>query len=143
MGYDADIDLEMNRGMRKPPTDPAKSFIESSSLSRPGNNWVYAWRNPTGAASELPDGGLTVVVWARDRGGFDYYKDKPDECPAGTPDPRLNFGSETVAFTLDTTFNSPLSAAWRRCATRSRLRCCGAASVRPCSTLQASARTST
>ncbi|MXZ02895.1 MAG: hypothetical protein F4Y88_04260 [Chloroflexi bacterium] len=109
MGYDADTDLEMNRGCGAT-ADPAKSFIESSSLSRPGNNWVYAWRNPTGAASELPDGGLTVVVWARDRGGFDYYKDKPDS-PAGTPDPRLNFGSETVAFTLDTTFNSPLSTA--------------------------------
>ncbi len=109
MGYDADTDLEMNRGCGAA-ADPAKSFIESSSLSRPGNNWVYAWRNPTGAASELPDGGLTVVVWARDRGGFDYYKDKPDS-DAGTPDPRLNFGSETVAFTLDTTFNSPLSTA--------------------------------
>ena len=109
MGYDADTDLEMNRGCGAV-ADPAKTFIESSSLSRPGNNWVYAWRNPTGAASELPDGGLTVVVWARDRGGFDYYKDKPDS-PAGTPDPRLNYGSETVAFTLDTTFNSPLSTA--------------------------------
>ena len=109
MGYDADTDLEMNRGCGAT-MDPAKSFIESSSLSRPGNNWVYAWRNPTGAASELPDGGLTVVVWARDRGGFDYYKDKPMS-PAGTPDPRLNFGSETAAFTLDTTFNSPLTTA--------------------------------
>ena len=117
MGYDADTDLEMNQecGRTTDPTatnppDPARTFIESSSLSRPGNNWVYAWRNPAGAASELPDGGLTVVVWARDRGGFDYYKDKPDS-PPGTPDPRLNYGSETVAFTLDTTFNSPLSTA--------------------------------
>ena len=105
MGYDADIGLETNRGCGGT-ADPAKTFIESSSLSRPGNNWVYAWRNPTGAASELPDGGLTIVVWGRDRGGFDYYK---SDGPCDTDNSCDNYGSATAAFTLDTTFNSPLS----------------------------------
>ena len=83
------------------------TLIESSSLSRPGNNWAYAWRNPTGE-SKLPDGELTIVVWKEDRGGFDYYKDKPDI--PGAADPRKNFGSHTAKFTLDTMFTSPLEA---------------------------------
>ena len=42
---------------------------------------------------------------------FRLLQDKADS-PAGTAcDPRDNFGSETAAFTLDTTFNSPLSTA--------------------------------
>ena len=100
MGYDAATDLEVNEGCGSAtdPAEMAKTFIESSSLSRPGNNWVYAWRNSAGEA-KLPDGGLTVVVWGRDRSEFDYYKDGAT---------RNNFGSETTPFTLDTTFNSPL-----------------------------------
>ncbi len=106
MGYDADTDLERNGGCGSAASDAdsAMTFIESSSLSRPGNNWVYAWRN-----RELPDGGLTVVVWGRDRGGFDYYK-TGDASPCDAADNSCdNYGSETAAFTLDTTFNSPLS----------------------------------
>ncbi len=77
-------------------------FIASWSLSRPGNNWVYAWRNsPSDASSHLPDGGITVVVWGRDRSSFDYYDGSVE---------RMNYGSETAAFTLDNTFNSPLNS---------------------------------
>ena len=50
-------------------------FRESSSLSRPGNNWVYAWRNASATARHLNDGKLVVVVWGRDRSSFDEHKD--------------------------------------------------------------------
>ncbi|MYF78501.1 MAG: hypothetical protein F4180_00960 [Chloroflexi bacterium] len=100
MGYDADTDLEMNSGCG---STADLTFNDSSSLARPGNNWVYAWRN-----RELPDGGLTVVVWGRDRGSFDYYDS--DNSPCDPADNSCdNYGLETAAFTLDTTFNSPLS----------------------------------
>ena len=104
-GYDADDDMDEDGALCGSADNPS-DFIESSSLSRPGNNWVYAWRNSDGATSQLPDGGLTVVVWGRDRGGFDYYK---SDGPCGSDGSCDNYGSETVTFTLDTTFNSPLS----------------------------------
>ena len=76
-------------------------FIRSPSLARPGNNWVYAWRNSASEASKQPDGGITVVVWGRDRSDFEYYD--------GDTGTRHNYGSETAAFTLDTVFHSPLT----------------------------------
>lgn len=103
-GYDAD-DVSAESGARCGGAGEPSAFVESSSLSRPGNEWVYAWRNPSSDESELPDGGLTVIVWGRDRNEFDYYKDKN-----GSRDSRENWGSEMSAFTLDTTFNSPLEA---------------------------------
>ena len=109
-GYDDDDDPAEQMARCGSAAEPSQ-FIESSSLSRPGNNWVYAWRNPASTASKLPDGGLTVVVWGRDRGGFDYYK-TGDDSPCNPSDNSCdNYGSETVTFTLDTTFNSPLGTA--------------------------------
>ena len=98
-GYEARASLEegLSCGGAEKPND----FVVSTSLSRPGNNWVYAWRNPTGD-SELPDGELTIVVWKEDGGGFDHYKD-----PAKVS--QHNYGSQTATFTLDTIFNSPLN----------------------------------
>ena len=104
-GYDADPVVAENSarcGGASEPTETA--FKGASSLSRPGNNWVYAWRNPTSRANHLPDGGVTVVVWGRDRNGFDYYM-------GTSSDPRKNWGSETAKFTLDNTFITPLMAA--------------------------------
>ncbi len=105
-GYDADTDLEVNLDCGAADAEDGTEFVESSSLSRPGNNWVYAWRKPESDTSKLPDGGITVVVWGRDRSDFQYYNVKPE-----MTDTRHNFGSETVAFTLDTIFHSPLTPA--------------------------------
>ncbi len=106
-GYDAPGTLEtgLSCGGAALPDD----FVVSTSLSRPGNNWVYAWRNPSADKSKLPDGELTIVVWKQDGGGFDHYKDSsgdPDTSNAVSQD---NYGSQTAAFTLDTIFNSPLN----------------------------------
>jgi hypothetical protein len=98
-GYDADTSKEIDL-MCGDATDPS-DFIESSSLSRPGNNWVYAWRNPTSETSKLPDGGVTVVVWGRDRGEFRDYKGEEDK-------KRENHGAATAMFTLDSKFKTPL-----------------------------------
>ncbi len=89
-------------------------FPRNASLARPGNNWVYAWRNaaPAQLARHLNDGKLTVVVWARDRSTYDEHKDnfcRKDDNP-DTVGECQNWGSQTVEFTLDDTFNSPLKA---------------------------------
>ena len=99
-GYDAPGTLEtgLSCGGAALPDD----FVVSTSLSRPGNNWVYAWRNPTTDKSKLPDGELTIVVWKEDSGVFDHYKDADKVS-------QKNYGSQTAAFTLDTIFNSPLN----------------------------------
>lgn len=78
------------------------NFNNVSSLSRPGNNWIYAWRNISTPASKLADGELTVVVWGRDRSDYDAHK---SGICAGKCE---NWGSETTKFVLDSTFNSPL-----------------------------------
>lgn len=81
-------------------------FRESSSLSRPGNNWVYAWRNASveTKARHLNDGKLVVVVWGRDRSSFDGHT--TDLCEGECE----NWGVKTVEFTLDSILNSPLNA---------------------------------
>lgn len=77
----------------------------SSSLSRPGNNWIYAWRNPGASSlSHLDDGQLVVVVWGQDRSNYDAHT--TDLCDGKCE----NWGSETIKFVLDSTFNSPLKA---------------------------------
>ena len=79
-------------------------FLPSASLSRPGNNWVYAWRNASADARHLDDGQLVVVVWGRDRSTYDAHDSdvcQSDECE--------NWGSVTTTITLDNTFNSPLN----------------------------------
>ena len=114
-GYDDDTSGETATGLGKlscgGDDDPA-DFRESSSLSRPGNNWVYAWRNASAAARHLNDGKLVVVVWGRDRSSFDEHKD--DFCD--TDDNAIadqecdSWGSTTAEFTLDSIFPSPLNA---------------------------------
>lgn len=90
------------------------TFRPSASLARPGNNWVYAWRNTSSPARHLNDGKIVVVVWGSDRSKFVEHKD--DFCGVD-PRPNVladkecsNFGSQTVEFTLDSIFNSPLNA---------------------------------
>ncbi len=75
-------------------------FTGASSLSRPGNNWVYAWRNASNEARELHDGKLVVVVWGRDRSSYEAHD---------SDDTNENWGSETTEFVLDSIFNSPLN----------------------------------
>ena len=77
-------------------------FRASLSLSRPGNNWVYAWRNAAvgNDSRHLDDGSLVAVVWARDRNKFVNYADGKEV---------ENWGSVTAKFTLDNTFHSPLN----------------------------------
>ena len=56
--------LDVRRCQRCP-----DDFRHSASLSRPGNNWVYAWRNASTElkSRHLDDGLIVVVVWGRDR----------------------------------------------------------------------------
>ena len=68
----------------------------TSALARPGNRWEYLWANLSGTEA-VPDGGLTVIVWGRDRssyesGGIDVH----------------NYSSATATFNYDTDLN----AAW-------------------------------
>ena len=108
-GYDDDISLETGQRCG----DVGKDLRGVSSLSRPGNNWVYAWRNLSADASKLADGGLVVVIWGRDRSEYTGHntgicgkdaQDNPQE------DGCQNWGSETTKFVLDSAFNSPLKA---------------------------------
>ena len=87
--------------------DNPEDFRESASLARPGNNWVYAWRNASdeSPAQHLNDGKMVVVVWGRDRSTFDEHT--ADLCPGTECE---NWGSQTVEFTLDSILNSPLNA---------------------------------
>ncbi len=87
-------------GSQEMPTD----FRHSASLARPGNNWVYAWRNASTdlATRHLNDGGLTVVVWGRDRN--EYVAHDGDGM-------NQNWGSTTAKLVLDSTFHSPLTDA--------------------------------
>ncbi len=75
-------------------------FTDASSLSRPGNNWVYAWRNASSDARELHDGKIVVVVYGQDRSSYEAHD---------STDPRHNWGSATAEFVLDSVFNSPLN----------------------------------
>ena len=91
------------------------SFNNVSSLSRPGNNWVYAWRNIDTDASRLADGELAVVVWGRDRSKFTgHTKDVCGATSATDSSPKAdgceNWGLAEAKFVLDDTFNSPLKA---------------------------------
>ena len=86
-------------------------FKSASSLSRPGNNWVYAWRNQSEDAKDahLPDGKLTIVIWGRDSATYDDHTKTTGTGDNKTPVENKNYGSETVEFTLDSLFNSPLN----------------------------------
>ena len=111
-GYDDDTSAEDDLGCGD--ADDPDDFRESSSLSRPGNNWVYAWRNASddSPGRHLNDGKLVVVVWGRDRDSFDEHSDDfcgTDENSAADQECE-NWGSTTVEFALDSVFHSPLNA---------------------------------
>ena len=109
-GYEVDMTGEegLTCGGSPAPTNA------SSSLARPGNNWVYAWRNAADANADrhLRDGKLTVVVWGADRSDFVEHKDDfcgdSDDNSAADKECH-NYGSQTSEFVLDDTFNSPLN----------------------------------
>ena len=108
-GYDeADAETGLTCGGAMKPDD----FRRSASLARPGNNWVYAWRNTDTKARHLNDGKLVVVVWGRDRSTFDEHVDDfcGDDENADADAECENWGSKTVQFTLDNEFHSPLNA---------------------------------
>ena len=75
-------------------------FRNTRSLSRPGNVWIYAWRNAEQSAESrhLNDGELVVVAWARDRSEYESDDDGMNI---------KNWGSVTARFVLDDTFHSP------------------------------------
>ena len=104
MGYDgSDAALEVERNAKCGDGDYENS--PSQSLSRPGNNWVYAWRNrPENDAGNLNDGSLTVVVWGHDDSSFNHYTSTATDRKEVE-----NWGAETAAFTLDSEFLSPLT----------------------------------
>ncbi len=87
-GYDADGD----------DVDDAFTVTAVSALARPGENWEYTWTNLTGTLQKLEDGGLSVIVTARDRSS---HKNS-----AGTS--VFNRSTSTATFTYDTMFASPL-----------------------------------
>ena len=105
-GYD-EMGNESTDMLRCGGDDNPEDFRESASLARPGNNWVYAWRNASdeSPAQHLNDGKMVVVVWGRDRSTFDEHT--AELCPGSECE---NWGSKTVEFTLDSILNSPLNA---------------------------------
>ena len=84
-GYDGDGD-----GM-----DDPFQLTEDIANSRPGEVWEYTWRNPTGAATNLRDGELVVVVYGRDRSRYDRYGEDVS-----------NWVVATGGFGLDTKFGT-------------------------------------
>ena len=90
-GYDQ-VGNEPTDMLRCGGADNPDAFRESASLARPGNNWVYAWRNASdeSPAQHLNDGKMIVVVWGRDRSTFDEHTD--DLCPGTECE---NWGSRT------------------------------------------------
>ena len=70
-------------------------MTEDIANSRPGEVWEYTWQNPTGSTTKLRDGGLAVVVFARDRSR--YRRDGKTV---------QNWATATAGFGLDSAFNS-------------------------------------
>ena len=105
-GYKVDKNNESNAGVNLPRCGDStmpNSFNNVSSLSRPGNNWVYAWRNIDTDSARLNDGELAVVVWGRDRSEYDGHNTKI--CGTGKCQ---NWGLAETKFVLDDTFETPL-----------------------------------
>ena len=67
----------------------------TTALQRGTNRWEYQWSN----IDDLADGGLTVVVTGRDRGGF-----KSGDAAL------VNYGTATAGFTLDTELAKPTTS---------------------------------
>ena len=89
--------------------DNSKDMRSASSLARPGNNWVYAWRNASVDLRRLEDGQLEVVVWGRDRSTYEGHDSDVCVNENDATTACENWGSETSTFVLDNTFNSPLN----------------------------------
>ncbi len=79
---------------------PELTLTAVSTHSRDGERWEYTWRNLSGS-SELPEGGLTAVAYARDRSSYENV--------AG--DTVYSYGASTAGFTFDKSFESPLTEA--------------------------------
>ena len=96
----ADVVGDSGTGWECGSASQSGGFRESASLSRPGNNWVYAWRNASDDSPQrLKDNELAVVVWGTDRSTYVAHdSDKTQK----------KYGSATTRFVLDNTFNSPL-----------------------------------
>ena len=75
-----------------------EDIAETTALSRGANRdrWEYRWSN----LDDLLDGKLTVVVTGRDIGGFRWVA-------PGVSETRVNYGTATAEFTLDTELKSP------------------------------------
>ncbi len=102
-GYGDDTSNEVGQTLMCGGAEQPTDFRHWASLSRPGNNWVYAWRNASTRIRELNDGKLVVVVWGRDRNTYEDRNSTTDEMVTNE-----NWGSTKVEFVLDSTFNSPL-----------------------------------
>ena len=75
------------------------------SYSRPGLTWEYEWVNLTGK-TELDDGKLSVVAFARDRQSYASLGAKRVDGDPAQPD-SYNWGASTVEFRYDTTLDDP------------------------------------
>ena len=75
------------------------------SYSRPGLTWEYEWVNLTGK-TELDDGKLSVVAFARDRQSYASLSSKRVDGDPAQPD-SYNWGATTVEFRYDTTLDDP------------------------------------
>ena len=75
------------------------------SYSRPGLTWEYEWVNLTGK-TELDDGKLSVVAFARDRQSYASLGAKRVDGDPAQPD-SYNWGATTVEFRYDTTLDDP------------------------------------
>ena len=88
-GYDADGDGE----------DDPFELTQDYGQFRPVANWRSTWQNPQGEATRLRDGKLIVVVYARDRSGYERFGETVS-----------NWSTATTGFGLDTSFDGDLSA---------------------------------
>ncbi len=87
------------------------AFREALALTRPGDTWEYVWRNagksdigmPDTPGTRVPDGGVTAVVWGRDRSTYTALASTDEETITNK-----NYGSENATFTFDDSFTSPL-----------------------------------
>ena len=102
-GYEDNTSNEVEQTLMCGGAEQPTDFRHWASLSRPGNNWVYAWRNASTRIRELNDGKLVVVVWGRDRNTYEDRNSTTDKMVTNE-----NWGSTKVEFVLDSTFNSPL-----------------------------------
>lgn len=88
-GYDVDGDGE----------DDPFVLTEDFGLFRPVKNWRSTWQNRQSESPKLHDGKLVVVVYARDRSGYERFGETV-----------TNWATATAGFGLDTTFDASISS---------------------------------